>query len=207
MSNCGSILVLVLLALTSNREASASEQPVIATEAAQPDPKALHQRTIPAMPVGAAPALTIPATYSTAPSSEARTFSSDFRPHGPSIFDVAPAGGAVEDTPMLHGTTVWQRLEDFRSHGRVQLLTLWETGGSSVSLQAGRKGEPSLQWTSRLMNRGGATRGVLDQLFSVSLASAGRGLNLGPDTGSSEPANKPSKPSKPSKPMEGSPDK
>ncbi len=73
---------------------------------------------------------------------------------------------------MLRDTSVWQRLADYRAHGRIRLLTLWETGGSSVSLQAGKKGEPSLQWTSRSMNRGGATRGVLDQL--VSMAGANR---------------------------------
>ena len=72
---------------------------------------------------------------------------------------------ASNDLPMLHGTSVWERLTDYRSHGGVRLLTLWETGGSSVSLQAGRKGEPSLQWASHSMNRNGAPRGLLDQLI------------------------------------------
>lgn len=118
---------------------------------------------------------------------------SDFRPRGPSVL----GGGshvAPEDAPMLHGSSVWQRLADYRSHGRVRLLTLWETGGSSVSLQAGRKGEPSLQWTSRSMNRGGATRGVFDQLFSMA------GVNRG-----SRPAARPSQieaPPRPSKPSD-----
>ena len=46
---------------------------------------------------------------------------------------------------------------------------------ATVSLQAGRHGDPSLQWTSRLMNRGGATLGLLDRVFSVSLARASSG--------------------------------
>ncbi len=82
---------------------------------------------------------------------------------------------------------------DLRAHNRVRLLTLWETGGSSVSLQAGRKGDPSLQWTSRLMNRGGATRGLLDQMFSASLAGAGRSLHLSPRTMAGEAPGKPAK--------------
>lgn len=102
--------------------------------------------------------------------------SMDFRPRKSTLFDRDPVAAAYDDTPMLHGTTVWQRLGDFKSHDRVRLLTLWESRGSTISLQAGRKGDPSLQWTSRLMNRGGSTRGLLDQWFSVSLANAGNRL-------------------------------
>jgi hypothetical protein len=86
-------------------------------------------------------------------------------------------GNVVDDNPMLWNSTVWQRMNDYRSRDRVRLLTLWESSGSSVSLQAGRHGDPSLQWTSRSMNRGGSTRGVLDQLFSVSIAGAGEKLH------------------------------
>jgi hypothetical protein len=73
---------------------------------------------------------------------------------------------------MLHGTTMWDRLSDYRSHGRVRLLTLWEAGDNSVSLQAGKRGEPSLQWTSRSMNHGGATRGLFDRLVPDSSRSS-----------------------------------
>jgi hypothetical protein len=65
--------------------------------------------------------------------------------------------------------TVWQRLQEYRSHDRVRVLTLWESGASAVSIQTNRKGDPSLQWTSRLMNRGGATRGLLDRWMPVSV--------------------------------------
>ena len=127
----------------------------------------------------------LPASYQLLGVPELKSFPADeFRPRGRSILDVKTQADAAENAPMLRGNTVWQRLRDFRSHGRVRLLTLWETGGSSVSLQAGKKGEPSLQWTSRSLNRGGATRGLFDQLFSVSLASAGRNLHL-PSRGTS----------------------
>jgi hypothetical protein len=102
--------------------------------------------------------------------------STDFRPRKATLFDRDPSAAAFDDLPMLHGTTVWQRMADYKSHDRVRLLTLWESRGSTISLQAGRKGDPSLQWTSRLMNRGGSTRGLLDRWFSVSLANAGNSL-------------------------------
>ena len=99
----------------------------------------------------------------------------EFRPRKHSVLDndfVNPVG----DAPMLRGTTVWQRMSEYKSHDRLRLLTLWESSGSTVSLQAGKHGDPSLQWTSRLMNRGGATHGLLDRLFSASLAHAGSSL-------------------------------
>jgi hypothetical protein len=102
--------------------------------------------------------------------------STDFQPRKTTLFDRDPVAAAFDDTPMLHGTSVWQRMADYKSHDRVRLLTLWESRGGTISLQAGKRGDPSLQWTSRLMNRGGSTRGVLDQWFSVSLAHAGSGL-------------------------------
>ncbi len=54
-------------------------------------------------------------------------------------------------------------------------MTLWESKRSTVSLQAGKHGGPSLQWSSRLMNRGGASRGLLDRFVASSLGAAGFG--------------------------------
>jgi hypothetical protein len=117
----------------------------------------------------------------------------EFRPRGRSLLEKdSPIGDA--DMPMLRGTTVWQRLSDYRSRDRVRVVTLWETAGSSVSLQAGRKGNPSLQWTSRLMNRGGATRGLLDQVLSTSLGGVVRGLHLTPHSAGTDAFGRPSKP-------------
>ena len=58
-----------------------------------------------------------------------------------------------------------QRLQEYRSHDHVRVLTLWDTGASAISIQTDHKGDPSLQWTSHLFNRGGATQGLLDHLF------------------------------------------
>ena len=103
----------------------------------------------------------------------------EFRPRGHSLLDKDLAIGAPDEAPMMPGTTMWQRLADFRTHGRVRVVTLWETGGSSVSLQAGKRGDPSLQWTSRSLNRGGATRGLLDGWLTASFSGAGKGLHFG----------------------------
>jgi hypothetical protein len=100
----------------------------------------------------------------------------EFRARHRAAFDSDVAVSAFGDAPMLRSTTVWERMSEYRSQNRVQLLTLWESSGSSVSVQAGRRGDPSLQWTSRLMNRGGSTQGLLDRLFSVSFAGANAGF-------------------------------
>ncbi len=97
----------------------------------------------------------------------------------------------VADGALIDDTTVWQRLAEYRTHGRVRVLTLWESGASTVSLQAGKKGDPSLQWTSRLMNHGGATRGLLDHFFPVigtHESGGGRGF---PHSTGPQPAAKP----------------
>jgi hypothetical protein len=103
---------------------------------------------------------------------ETPTFSSSqFRPRPPSLFDIKALPTDPSESPMLEGTTVWQRMRDFKAHGRVRVLTLWQTRGSSLSLQAGKRGDPSLQWTSRL-NRSETTRGLLDSMFTTSLGHA-----------------------------------
>lgn len=106
--------------------------------------------------------------------SETRAYSDrDFRPRGHSIFDTTAALN-VFDSPasMRSNPTVWQQLRDYRGHGRVRVLTLWDSTGGTVSLQAGKGGSPSLQWNSSWMTRGDAKRGLLDSLFAVSLAGA-----------------------------------
>ena len=81
--------------------------------------------------------------------------------------------GFEEAPRSLRATTGWQRLRDFRSRVGVRVLTLWESPGSTISLQAGKRGGPSLQWSSRVMGHGDeASRGLLDAL----LASTAEGL-------------------------------
>jgi hypothetical protein len=138
----------------------------------------------PPMPVSAAPfapfapqfslwtALSpVPREYSLPPVAESRSFSNtDFRPRGHSIFDTDPsiAGAGVSDNLMVD-RTVWQTLQEYRNRDGVRVLTLWESRASAVSIQTNRRGDPSLQWTSRLMNRGGATRGLLDRWMPASV--------------------------------------
>jgi hypothetical protein len=93
-------------------------------------------------------------------------FGADFRPRAASLSSLDPA---PEPAPTLRSTTVWQRMEDYKSRSGLRLLTLWEWRAGTLSLQAGRKGDPSLQWTSRSLNRGAATRGLLDHLLSESM--------------------------------------
>lgn len=113
------------------------------------------------------------AAFSAPPFSEQKTYSpTEFRPRNHSAGSNS-AGNGFADAPMLRGTTLWERMSDFKSRDRVRVLTLWETSSSTLSLQAGRRGDPSLQWNSRWMNSGEATRGLLDRLFSVSPIGAG----------------------------------
>jgi hypothetical protein len=106
----------------------------------------------------------LPRSYSL---DEAPTFADkEFRPRGRSMFD-ADAGGLEQGLSFNQST--WQRLNEYRTRDKVRVLTLWESGASALSLQTNHKGDPSLQWTSRLMNRGGATHGILDQLFPTSI--------------------------------------
>jgi hypothetical protein len=113
--------------------------------------------------------LPVPSDYSLPPAAESRAFSArDFRPRGHSVFDTDPGIANANDNLMVD-KTVWQRLQEYRNRDRVRVLTLWESGAGNVSIQTNRKGDPSVQWTSRLMNRGGATRGLLDHWMPASV--------------------------------------
>jgi hypothetical protein len=99
----------------------------------------------------------------------------EFRPrkHSVGAAESAASEGFGADPPMLQGTNVWQRMAEFKSQDRVRVLTLLETRGSTLSLQAGKRGGPSLQWSSRSMNRDGAARGLLDRMVSAALRDTG----------------------------------
>lgn len=195
---CDNMFVgLVLWTLVHTTEALAGDQAPLSGNTAKPDFNDLRQPT----PLSAF-MFEIPAPYQATGLPETKTYSTqEFRPRGHSSLNPESPVGAVDqvaavgEESLMDRTTVWQRLAEYRSLNRVQVVTLWETGGSSLSLQAGRKGDPTLQWTSRLMNRGRAPRGVLDKLFSTSLGGAvGRGLHLGPHAINADPIGKPAKP-------------
>jgi hypothetical protein len=180
---------LILWTLVHTTEALAGEQLTLPGGAAKPDPEGLR-------PITPLSAWTLPLapSYRTLDTNQPKTFSgTDFRPRGASMLDTDPHIPGVEEMTGAPGGSVWQRLTDYRAHDRFRLVTLWEAGGSSLSLQAGRKGDPTLQWTSRLMNRGGAPRGLFDELFSTpSGGVAGRGLHWAPRSGA-DLAGKPAK--------------
>jgi hypothetical protein len=174
---CESVLVgLVLLTLVPAGEALAGDQATI-SGAPGTGVDGLRQFSPPTTaPMAATPAAGL---FTSLTAGGNPGFSAtDFRPRRHTVFDSDPVVNSFDDTPMLQGTTIWQRMSEYKSHDRVRLLTLWETSGSTVSLQAGKRGDPSLQWTSRAMNRGGSTQGLLDRFFSVSLAHAGNGQAL-----------------------------
>ncbi len=162
----------VLWTLVHTTEALAADQVQAVT-----DPK--HSLSPPRQPAPIAAAMTrIPDPFRASSLPEAPVYSShEFRPRGPSLSD-SNVHVVAGEPPLIGNTTVWQRLSDYRTHDRLSLVTLWETGGNSLSLQAGRRGDPTLQWTSRLLSRPGAGRGLLDEIFSTSVGGIGRNLHF-----------------------------
>jgi hypothetical protein len=103
--------------------------------------------------------------------SAGREFSREFQPRAgafPALLPAAETRNSVlfEKSRDLPQTSAWQRMGDFRSDDGVRLLTVWQSASSTLALHQ-RNGGASLQWTSHAMNRGGATRGLLDRLFST----------------------------------------
>lgn len=112
------------------------------------------------------------------PSPPSNQFSStEFRPRGRSMVEASPSSGRDEESgENLETASAWQRLREFQAHNRIRLLTLWQNSASSLSIQAGRKGTPTLQWTLHALHRGEGARGLFDRLFSVTIKGAGDGL-------------------------------
>jgi hypothetical protein len=180
---------LVLISLVRAGQVLAGDQASIAKAPFDPVVDYFHPSLAPAK---AAMTMATPGIFSAPALDGTQAFSTtDFRPRKRTVFDRDQTVSALGDSPLLRTTTVWQRMSEYKSHDRVQVLTLWESSGSTVSLQAGHHGDPSLQWTSRVMNHGGSTQGLLDRLFSVSLAGATAGLRNATRSNSSPAASKP----------------
>lgn len=77
------------------------------------------------------------------------------------------------DAPMGRDTSIAQEIAQFKSQDRVRLLTLWQSRASSLSLQAGKRGAPSLQWSTPWMHRDATSRGLFDRLLAVPPRSFG----------------------------------
>jgi hypothetical protein len=148
-------------------------------DAEEANPAARIERPTPLRPI--APASTTPESkpefstlripnlypkFGVTPSSMYST--AEFRPRGTSL---SAMGTATHDqsVPMLRDTNIWERMADFKSIRGIRLLTLWESRGSTLSLQAGHGGGALLQWTSRTFGRGEGTHSLLDHLFSTSI--------------------------------------
>jgi len=99
--------------------------------------------------------------------------SPEFRPHGPSLCPQAVSGSTDRTLPLNSDESFWQRMRDFRGRDGLRLLTLWKSSWSTLSLQTGKRGGPSLQWTSRRMNHDGAKSGLFDTLFPVTFGADG----------------------------------
>jgi hypothetical protein len=167
----GMLLGLVLFTLVRTSEALAGDQ---ASVRISPDSEIADLGQ--SAPSSAANAVS-PDFFKVPALGDVHVFSAtDFRPRKHTVFDADPLVNSFNDVPMLRGTTVWQRLSDYKSRDGVRLLTLWHAQSSSVSLQTGKHGDPSLQWTSQLAKRGEAAQGLFDQLFSASLAHASNSL-------------------------------
>ena len=113
----------------------------------------------------------------TVPVVEPRGFSAtEFRPRkqGFSGADPATHETSIIDAPM-NDTSVARQLRESKSQDRVRLLTLWQSSASSLSLQAGKRGMPSLQWSTPWMHRDVTSRGLFDRFLSVAPRSGGGG--------------------------------
>jgi hypothetical protein len=155
------LLIFVLLcALAKTNEALADSK---CCDEFAPAPRGSHPLSL------EAPKLDILKTHEFSPT--------EFRPRPKDELRGFDARG--EELPSLKATNVWQRLSEYRAaHNRIRLVTLWETQGSSLSLQAGKRGEPSLQWTSH--TGGGPGRGLLDHVIAASLGSLMRSHGAAP---------------------------
>jgi hypothetical protein len=89
------------------------------------------------------------------------------RPRGISEAAGGRSEGWLRDMPRLQDNSMAHQVTEFKSQDRLRLLTLWQSHASSLSLQAGKHGAPSLQWSTPWVRREGGPRGLFDHLLSV----------------------------------------
>ncbi len=182
----GAFLALALWTLAHAAEALAGDQAAAGGAATAAPGNSSHPVQLSAL------MNPIPDPFRTSEAAQPSSRAAEFRPRGRSSAQPVDLPRAVDDESIMRSSTVWDRLTESRSRDGVQLVTLWHTGGNSLSLQAGRKGDPTLQWTSRLMSRGNGPHGLLDDLFSTTVGnSAGRSLHLLSRAAAAEAAPKP----------------
>jgi hypothetical protein len=123
------------------------------------------------------PAPFVPAPFAYEPvRPEQQAFSAtEFRPRKHGLLDADPARSEVSviDAPIRRDSSLAREIAEFKTQDRLRLLTLWQNRASSVSLQAGKHGAPSLQWSTPWMHRDVSSRGLFDRLLTVSPRSFG----------------------------------
>jgi hypothetical protein len=183
---CECLLVALALYSLAPRDASAGDQPQSSDARRSTDAQKPARAQI--------AALSFPAPFAfSAPGVETQVFSpTEFRPRKQSL-EAADTGSedAVIDAPMPRDSSIAGELSEARTQDRVRLLTLWQSRASSLSLQAGRHGAPSLQWSTPWMHRDAASRGLFDRLLAVSPRSLGSTVRSGAPR---QPGAVPSKP-------------
>jgi hypothetical protein len=105
-----------------------------------------------------------------APVDEPQVFSAtEFRPrkHGLVGSDSVMHEPPIIDAPIVKDTSIGRQLAEFKSQDRVRLLTLWRSSASSLTLQAGKHGMPSLQWSTPWMHRDAVPRGLFDRFLTL----------------------------------------
>lgn len=129
-------------------------------------------RTQFAVPQLAQPLPLLSPSFTAIPSlAEPEAFSvSEFRPRkrGFLEFNANRSETRLTDMPRLQDNSVARQMTEFKSQDRLRLLTLWQSHASSLSIQAGKRGTPSLQWSTPLIRRDSSPRGLFDHLLSVS---------------------------------------
>jgi hypothetical protein len=171
---CECLLMALALYSLAPRDASAGDQAQSAAARRSTDAQK------PARVQLAAPSFPAPFAFS-APGAETQVFSpTEFRPRKPGLA-AADTGSeaAVIDAPMPRDTSIAGELSEAKTQDRVRLLTLWQSRASSLSLQAGKHGAPSLQWSTPWMHRDAASRGLFDRLLAVSPRSLGSTVRSG----------------------------
>jgi hypothetical protein len=161
------LLALLLYTLVPG-DAAAVDSPQNAAE------RHLEMPTIARTQIGA-PSYPAPFAF-VAPRSEAQTFSAtQFRARRPGLLEAGAAAdrGFVMDAPMLRDTSLARGLSEAKTQDRVRLLTLWQSRASSLSIQAGKRGSPSLQWSTPWMHRDAVSRGLFDRWLAVAPRSFG----------------------------------
>jgi len=123
---------------------------------------------------------------------EPRIYSAtEFRPRRPGLGGAEAVQHETFVFAPMNDSSVARQLRDSKSQDRVRLLTLWRSSASSVSLQAGKHGMPSLQWSTPWMQRGAASGGLFDRLLILSPRSGAAGHVTAPRQASAFAVGKP----------------